>query len=322
MWRQRPIKRRPSHRKLRSECAKNEILVYIAQVGKWYVSISKRYKSLYIIFVENNQFNIKRKDISHFFAKIIQHNFFLPETQRKWSNKLVDDPWPSTRYVALDLFQPQQGDRLSQHLQRHFLSQTKLQVERYCLFHTLICIHRLQKSPFCFLKFRQYFKSLFFLRWYIETNWYIFYSLKLAGCGISVSWIICRPRRKIKMCLYELHMTSIYKLQRKLNDRQRGSTTLRMWGWLTFSDLRRQCPRCHIDTAAVLLVLYMLIKQIFNYIVDFRRQDGHYRQMTFFTDQYLKCCCQFQKHNLKTFNAPNILPLPLICRGNEPILWE
>lgn len=225
MWRQRPIKRRPSHRKLRSECAKNEILVYIAQVGKWYVSISKRYKSLYIIFVENNQFNIKRKDISHFFAKIIQHNFFLPETQRKWSNKLVDDPWPSTRYVALDLFQPQQGDRLSQHLQRHFLSQTKLQVERYCLFHTLICIHRLQKSPFCFLKFRQYFKSLFFLRWYIETNWYIFYSLKLAGCGISVSWIICRPRRKIKMCLYELHMTSVYKLQRKLNDRQRGSTT-------------------------------------------------------------------------------------------------
>lgn len=89
---------------------------------------------------------------------------------------------------------------------------------------------------------------------------------------------------------------------------------LRMWGWLTFSDLRRQCPRCHIDTAAVLLVLYMLIKQIFNYIVDFRRQDGHYRQMTFFTDQYLKCCCQFQKHNLKIFNAPNILPLPLICR--------
>lgn len=75
MWRQRPIKRRPSHRKLRSECAKNEILVYIAQVGKWYASISKRYKSLYIIFVENNQFNIKRKDISHFFAKIIQHKF-------------------------------------------------------------------------------------------------------------------------------------------------------------------------------------------------------------------------------------------------------
>lgn len=96
---------------------------------------------------------------------------------------------------------------------------------------------------------------------------------------------------------------------------------LRMWGWLTF-------PTCAVNVLAAILTpqryclhcmptLYMLIKQIFNYIVDFRRQDGHYRQMTFFTDQYLKCCCQFQKHNLKIFNAPNILPLPLIYRRNR-----
>lgn len=96
---------------------------------------------------------------------------------------------------------------------------------------------------------------------------------------------------------------------------------LRMWGWLTFSDLRCQCPRCHIDTAAVLPTLYAYIVYVNQ--TDFQLQSRfHTTRWPLSSNDILhwpifEVLLSVQKHNLKIFNAPNILPLPLIYRRNR-----
>lgn len=91
---------------------------------------------------------------------------------------------------------------------------------------------------------------------------------------------------------------------------KRGSTTLRMWGWLTFSDLRRQCPRCHIDTAAVLPVLYMFNQTDFQLHSRFQTTRWPLSSNDILHWPIFEGLLSV----LTIFNAPNILPLPLIYR--------